>query len=67
MLGLVSMSPSFGLDGRPLFGRSASAVSSLIWAILTVSQWYVDSFGKPDTYVPSFTVIVDLDGRETMG
>ena len=64
---MVSVLPTFGLDGRPLFGLSASGVSSLMYAIFTVSQWYVASFGNPDTYVPSFTVTVVFVGRDTIG
>ena len=48
-------------------GRSADDAPSSMCAILHVSQWYVVSFGRPDTNVPSLTVIVEAEGLEIMG
>ena len=53
--------------GRPRVGRSAGIAPLPIWAILHVSQWYVDNFGRPETNVPSLTVIVEVEGLDTIG
>ena len=52
------------LLGRPSLGLSASTAPSLMWAIFAELQWYVDKRKSPFFFLPSITVIVDLEGRE---
>ena len=52
---------------RPLRGRSATCASLSMAAGWQFSQWCSSNFGVKSAFVPTLTLIVDLDGRSTIG